>query len=159
MSFSLTRKTDYALVALAALGREKNGNGQPLSARWIAEAYDLPLPILMNALKELHRAEIVCSRRGAGGGYYLCREPAQITMREVIEAIEGPVNVTLCSDDPREHHAGADVSGCQLAHQCPISDPMQRFNNLLQGFLARMTLESLTACRPNMTIPPTGVSV
>lgn len=60
----MTRKTDYALVALATLAREHDGEGRALSARQLAEQHELPLPLLMNALKELHRAEVIASRRG-----------------------------------------------------------------------------------------------
>src|SRR5437868_13882594 len=99
MSFSLTRKTDYALIALTRLAEEAAGKQQPLSARQIAEQYGLPLPLLMNVLKELHKAEIVCSRRGSSGGYMLCcHDPAEITMLQIIEALEGQVKVALCCE-------------------------------------------------------------
>ena len=151
----MTRKTDYALVALATLAREHEGEGRPLSARQLAEQHDLPLPLLMNALKELHRAQIIESRRGAGGGYYLLRGPEAITIREVIEAMEGPVSVTLCSDE--EHETGCNT--CQIVVNCPISDPMQKFNIMLNTFLSRITLKSLITSEPIFAMPLSGVQV
>ncbi len=175
MSFSLTRKTDYALVALSSLAREKLENGDPLSARQLSVKYDLPLPLLMNALKELHRAGIISSRRGAGGGYYLGHEPEEITVKEVIEALEGPVSVTLCSDEHPEispvgkdpvgkdpvgkDPVGKDPIACQLHCFCPISDPMQRFNLMLTDFLSKVTLKSLIAGEHKLVLPSLGVHV
>lgn len=139
MSFNLTRKTDYALIALSRLAKEQNGEGGPLSARQIADEYNLPLPLLMNALKELHRAGVLCSRRGAGGGYLLCDEPGRISLQRIIEALEGPVTVTLCGDD---NHEDLDEP-CQFMSLCPISEPITRFNGLLKNFLDSITLEDL----------------
>ncbi|MBI1374595.1 MAG: Rrf2 family transcriptional regulator [Phycisphaera sp.] len=154
MSFTLTRKTDYALVALAALATEamRGEAPEPLSARQIAEAYDLPVHLLSNVLKDLHRAEVICSRRGAGGGYLLCRTPESIALLEVVEAIEGPVKMAMCCDDevavdadtpavPAESHG--DDCNCRAAEKCPITNPMQRFNDLVHQFLARITLRDL----------------
>jgi len=144
MSFGLTRKTDYALVALARLAEEPAG--EPLSARQIAEQFNLPTSLLMNVLKDLHRAEIIRSRRGAGGGYSLSHEPEQISLLRIIEAIEGPVQVALCCDD-HEAHADEDDDeacvACSVMEKCPIVTPMQRFDELLQTFLQRVTLRDL----------------
>ncbi len=155
MSFTLNRKTDYALVALACLAKEKMGADEPLSARQIGEKYDLPLPLLMNALKDLQRADLVCSRRGAGGGYYLCRQPEEINLQEVIEAMEGPVSVTLCSDAVIEEE---DCVTCQIVSLCPINDPMKKLNHMFLDFLRNITLKTLIA-HEEMIDAPLGVTV
>lgn len=156
MSFSLTRKTDYALIALAALAREKRDeSGEMLSAREIAERHDLPQSLLMNALKELHRAGIIASRRGAGGGYFLDHHPSRITICEVIEAMEGGVSVTICCDE----HTQSPAELCQIAVNCPISDPMQKFNHLLNNFLSQITLETLINSDSVFAVPFMGVNV
>ena len=160
MSFSLTRKTDYALVALAALAREHESASEPLSARHIAEAHDLPLHLLMNAMKDLHKAGLVSSRRGAGGGYYLAILPSRITIRQIIEALEGPLVVALCCDDhstpPRPDD---EKAGCQIIANCPIHDPMQRLNHLLNEFLDSITLDDLTNGVALPAMPQLGVPV
>lgn len=151
MSFSLTRKTDYALVALAALAEQgEDGQRHPLSAREIAERYKLPLPLLMNVLKDLHRAKIVCSRRGASGGYILCHDPAQVTMLQIIEANEGPVRVALCCDDEEEEAGKEPCAACRVILACPIATPMQRFDDMVRGFLSQVTLKDLMQ---NQTVP------
>lgn len=139
MSFNLTRKTDYALVALAKLAVDKVANkSNPLSARVLADEYHLPLPLLMNALKELHRAGVLDSKRGANGGYFLAKDPQDISLKTVIEALEGSINVTLCSED-----SSVEQGTCSLVHTCIISDPIRRFNHLLNGFLEQISLQDL----------------
>ena len=140
MSFSFTRKTDYALVALAMLAEADQGAGAPVSARQIAEEYDLPLPLLMNVMKDLNRAGLVESRRGAGGGYALLRPADRIKLAEVIQAIEGPVAVTACCDGKDDDD---QCLGCRLTERCPITGSMQRFNDLVIRFLQRMTLAEM----------------
>lgn len=157
MSFSLTRKTDYALVALATLVRESMAGEGPLSARQISERHELPLPILMNALKELHRAKLIDSRRGAGGGYFLTKDPNNISIRDVIEAIEGPVTVTLCAEDEEDEQSHCNT--CQIAVGCPISDPMQKLNLMMVAFLSKISLKSLIANEETLAFPITGVNV
>jgi Rrf2 family protein len=125
---------------LAKLAQDKHcSNGNPLSARVLADQYHLPLPLLMNALKELHRAGVLHSRRGANGGYSLAKPPSRISLREVIEALEGTINVTLCSEDGPP----SDQSVCSLVETCIISEPIRKFNHLLNGFLDQISLEDL----------------
>lgn len=141
MSFNLTRKSDYALVALARLAQREAAGGPPVSARLIAEEYQLPLPLLMNVLKDLNRAGLVASRRGAGGGYYLPRPAAEITLREIIGSIEGPVAVAACCDEGREDDD--QCLGCRLTQRCPVTGSIRRLNDLLVSFLERMTLADM----------------
>lgn len=141
MSFNFTRKTDYALVALASLAEAETLGTAPVSARHIAEEYDLPLSLLMNVLKDLNRAALVDSRRGAGGGYVLAEPADRITIAQVIAAIEGPVAMTACCE---EKVADEDQClGCRLTERCPISGSMQRFNDLIVKFLERMTIAEM----------------
>lgn len=159
MSLTFTRKTDYALVALSALARERLGKGEPVSARFISERYGLPLQLLMNVLKDLHRADLVASRRGANGGYYLLRDASDINLKEVVECLEGPVNVTLCSDDATEEEDSDECVSCQIVTRCPISNPMQKLNHLFCDFLSQITLQSLIESESAASFPPPGVSV
>jgi Rrf2 family protein len=141
MSFNLTRKTDYALVALSGLAEEAAGEGQARSARELAESYGLPASMLMNVLKELHRADILCSRRGVSGGYTLCRKSEEISLLEIIEAIEGPVKVAMCCDD--EPNATEPCVACGVESRCPIVTPMQRFDDMVRQFLQGVKLADL----------------
>ena len=160
MSFRFTRKTDYALVALAVLAEQPEAS--PLSARQIAEAHDLPVPLLMNLLKQLNRAGLVDSSRGAGGGYRLARPADQVGLAEVIDAIEGPIALTPCCDEPETAAAApafatatdaaaaadnaADEEPCQTCRatgNCPITRTIQRVNQLVTDLLASLTLRDV----------------
>lgn len=140
MSFSFTRKTDYALVALAALADQADQADPLLSARQIAEHYDMPGPLLMNVLKQLNQADLVESHRGAGGGYQLARSADAISLADVVDAIEGPVTVTRCCEDREK--ADDDCETCRL-HRCPITRTMKRVNETLNGVLKRLTLNDM----------------
>jgi Rrf2 family protein len=102
-----TAKADYAVraaVELAAL----SGKG-PVKADQIAEAQSIPLNFLENILAELRRAGIVESRRGAAGGYLLARPAEDVTLADVIRAVEGPLaNVRGMSPDALEYEGSAE---------------------------------------------------
>ena len=136
---SLTRKTDYALVALALLGRRRQAGEGPVSARVVAEEFGLPLPLLMNILKELAQARIVTSTRGATGGYALNNDPGSITILEVVTAIEGPVRLAQCCD-------GLPIAGqgCAVeASACPAKGAVRQLHRRIVTFFEEMTLEDL----------------
>jgi len=150
--FGFTRKTDYALVALATLSGRLAAKDRPVSARHVAQENGLPLPLLMQVLKDLHRAGILCSARGAGGGYYLADRPDQISLIRVIEAIEGPLHMAACCDDEAE---AEPCVGCSLIQRCPITASMQRVNDTILEFLSRISVQHLI--ESNTTAwPPLG---
>jgi Rrf2 family protein len=144
---SLTRKTDYALVALASLGARRIAAEPAVSARRVAEEFDLPLPLLMNILKDLAHAGLVTSTRGAQGGYALSADPAKISLLAVVTAIEGPVRLAMCSDEAEE---GAEK--CGIACRCPVRRPIQRLNHRLRDFLEEVTLADLMDERVRVTL-------
>lgn len=141
MSFSFTRKTDYALVGLASLSEADQADRAPVSVRQIAEQFALPLPLLMNVMKDLNRAGLVESKRGPSGGYILARPATEITIADVINAIEGPVALSACCDESTGEEE--DCLGCRLTERCPITGAMQRFNDLVVRFLQRMTVAEM----------------
>ena len=69
------------------------------SAREIAEQYDIPIELMAKVLQRLVRRGLLVSHQGTHGGYQLAHGPAQITVADVIQAIDGPVTVTACSTD------------------------------------------------------------
>jgi Rrf2 family protein len=84
----VSAKVDYALRALAELAVAPAG---PVKAERLATAQEIPLKFLENILLELRRAEIVSSQRGAEGGYQLAKPAAEISVADVIRAVEGPI--------------------------------------------------------------------
>ena len=84
----VTAKVDYAVRAAVELAAAGDG---PVKGERIAEAQQIPLKFLENILLELKHAGLVQSQRGAEGGYWLARPPAEIALAEVIRAVEGPI--------------------------------------------------------------------
>ncbi|HWJ61426.1 MAG TPA: Rrf2 family transcriptional regulator [Acidimicrobiales bacterium] len=90
----ITAKVDYAVRAAIELARSYPTDGSrpvPLTRQAIAEAQDIPSKFLEHILADLKRSQIVGSVRGADGGYWLHRPPAEITMADIIRAAEGPL--------------------------------------------------------------------
>jgi Rrf2 family protein len=102
-----TAKADYAVRAAVELAAS-SGEG-PVKAEQIAAAQSIPLNFLENILAELRRAGIVESRRGAAGGYLLAKAPEDISLADVIRAVEGPLaNVRGMSPDALEYEGSAE---------------------------------------------------
>jgi len=134
----LTRKTDYALVALVHLARRAEAL---VSARELAQRSHLPLPVLMNVLNALAHCGLVRSVRGSRGGYRLARRPEDVTLADVIEAIEGPIGLTMCGSATR----GDFEPRCRLEDTCLAREPARRVHRRLREFLSRITLAEMTA--------------
>ncbi len=95
-----TTKAEYGVRLLVELGRQDNDS--PVALKAIAESEGLPLAYLERIVALLKKAELVESTRGAHGGYRLARDPASITMDEVVQALEGVVAPMSCFVDDRE---------------------------------------------------------
>ena len=98
MRFSLQEQ--YAVCGVFDLAY--NGRDEPVRIGLISERQAIPTRYLEQIFQRLRRAEIVLSKRGPGGGYSLARPPAEITVREVIEAVEGSLAESLAMAAPRE---------------------------------------------------------
>jgi Rrf2 family protein len=100
----VSAKVDYALRALAELAVAPPG---PLKGERLADAQGIPLKFLENILTELRRAEIVASQRGAEGGYRLARPAEEISLADVIRAVEGPIATVRGSRPEDVSYTGA----------------------------------------------------
>src|ERR1700694_5643033 len=114
----LSKRADYALMAMKHLAvRGDRGAQGSSSAREIAEQYDIPIELMAKVLQRLVQRGLLASHPGTRGGYQLSRLPRQITVADVIQAIEGPVTVTACSTD--DNH-------CEQFSKCNVRDPLLR---------------------------------
>ncbi|MHC4563521.1 MAG: RrF2 family transcriptional regulator [Planctomycetota bacterium] len=138
----LTKKTGYGLVALAHLARAE---GELCSAREIADAHDVPVALLMNVLKELAAADFVESVRGSRGGYKLAREPSEVTMDDIVTALEGPVRLAECVRHGSEID---DHTTCELIDRCLAADPIHRVQRRIADCLKEVTLAELLGPSP-----------
>ncbi len=136
---TLTRKTDYALIALTHLAHD----GQNCcSAREIAKRYGLPLPLLMNLLKLLAQKGLTRSARGPRGGYTLAIPAGQISLDDIIRAVEGPIHLVQCIEH-RHDDAEHGHSECELVACCPVRSPVHRIHDRLVEFLKGVTLADI----------------
>ena len=130
----ISKMTDYAVVLATHLAAAEGAH----AARDLALHTQIPEPTASKVLKKLARAGVVTSQRGAKGGYALARAPQQIGIHEVIEAIEGPIAVTECSDESNE-------SFCEYETNCGVRANWQRINFAVQSALATITLADMAA--------------
>ena len=139
---SLSKRTDYALVALAYLAGRP---GMIASAREIADARNLPAPLLMNIMKDLQQHGILRSTRGAHGGYELAVDPQAVSLHQIIVAIEGPVRLVACAEDAGacRHETGAETDACRVSGHCAVQAPLQALHRRLVKFLGDVTLGDL----------------
>jgi FeS assembly SUF system regulator len=144
----LSRLTDYGIVVMAHLASREPGVTH--AAREVSEETRLPLPVVSKVLKSLARAGLLCSHRGAKGGYTLARPADEITVPEMISALEGPIHLTECTQ-----HPGA----CPQESRCHVREPWQRINAAVHGALARITLADLAEAGPGDVIPLASLGV
>ena len=102
----ISAKADYAVRA--ALELAGSPDREPIKGESIAEAQEIPLQFLEHILLELKHARLVQARRGARGGYWLARDPAKITIADVIRAVEGPL-ANIHENAPEELHYGGSA--------------------------------------------------
>jgi Rrf2 family protein len=129
----LSKKTDYALLALQHLGSERASG--IASARAIAERFGIPLELLAKILQQLAHHGLVAAHKGIHGGYYLARPAAAISIADVVEAIDGPMTLTACSP--------VDV-GCDQFGACTVRDPLWRIRERIVSLLRTITIADVS---------------
>ncbi len=133
---TLTRKADYALVAMADLARQ---DPAVVSSSDMASRLRMPLPVLQIILTTLTHQGLVKSARGPRGGFRLSRPPERITVAGIIEAVEGLFRLTICC----RPKLGGQEAECEIEDVCPIRDPVRKVHSLVEGCLSGVTLAAL----------------
>ena len=128
----LNKMTDYAVVMLSHLAVDVN---RVVSATELARGSALPLPSVSKLMKQLSRAGILTSQRGASGGYRLGRAPKDISIADIVTILEGPIALTACIE-------GADTS-CDAIPQCSLSGHWNQVNHAIQVALDSVSLADL----------------
>jgi len=144
----LSKKADYALMAMKHLALR--GDRGSSSAREIAEQYDIPIELLAKVLQRLVRRGLLSSQQGTRGGYQLARRPIQISVADVIQAIDGPVTVTACSSEE-------GIGTCEQFAKCNVRDPLWRVRERILAALGECTIAELAADVPQVTTTHTAV--
>jgi Rrf2 family protein len=125
----MSRKTDYALLILLHLHQRSEGG----CAREIADRFQLSRAFVANILKELCQKGFVTSHRGVKGGYVLSRPATEITLAELIEALDDVFRFAECNQP-------APDDGCSLVHLCPLRGPVAEIHHRIREVLSALTL-------------------
>jgi Rrf2 family transcriptional regulator, cysteine metabolism repressor len=131
---TLSKKVEYGLISLLHMAVQPRGTTLP--AKDIAEAFDIPAELENKVLQGLARAGLVQSHPGAHGGYRLRRAIDTVTLGEVIEALEGPVHLARCQEDP---------ANCGQFTHCNIKAPILQIHEQLVRFIHGLSLASFRA--------------
>lgn len=125
----------YALRAMVDLARH-NGDG-PVARQDIAERQDISADYVAQLFRPLQAAGLVEGVKGPGGGYRLTRHPSEIRVRDVVEAVEGPVALAPC-EEPEYHGC------CPHAGHCATQGLWKRLSATVRGVLDSYTLQDLS---------------
>jgi Rrf2 family cysteine metabolism transcriptional repressor len=128
----LNRKIDYALLILCYLHHKREG----ASAREIAGHFQLSRSFVANILKDLCHKAFVTSSRGVKGGYLLQGSVQDITLADLLDALDEPVRLAECNDAP-------PGECCSLAAQCPIRVPIAEVHGRIRAVLETVTMAEI----------------
>jgi FeS assembly SUF system regulator len=134
----LSSMADYAVVVMAAAAR--HCGGARVSAVQLAGETGVPVPTVQKLVSQLAGAGLLRSSRGVGGGLKLARPAAAITVADIVEAVEGPIALTACSERGK--------NDCTLEGACLVRPHWPMVNEALRGALAGVTLTRLAGIAP-----------
>ena len=128
----MTKSADYGIVLMTQMAEQ---GGRVFKAVELSAEAHLPHPTVSKVLKLLARSDLLESHRGANGGYSLARHPDDISVADIITALDGPIGITECIDDaPGE---------CGREPLCPIKTNTQRINDVVRSALESITLSEM----------------
>ena len=106
----------------------------PVSAKRIAEEFSIPRELLAKILQRLARERLIVSQNGPRGGYVLAHRPVEVTVGQVVRALEGPINIVECLEED---------SDCPQMARCNLRRPVQKIQAAISQLLDTMTLAEL----------------
>jgi Rrf2 family protein len=129
-----TKRADYGLMAMHYIATQPEYGA--VSAKRIAEEFNIPAELLAKILQRLAKRRLIESHSGPKGGYVLARGPGEITVGQVVRALEGPIRIVSCL-------TGTD--DCPQFPRCNLRRPVQRIQTSISQLLDTMTLAELIA--------------
>jgi len=128
----ITRRTDYAIRLLLELARSNEG---PVSVRELAERQSVPYAFARTVQRDLVAAGFITTVRGAKGGAVLAVDPHDVTLLQIVSAMQGVPSVAVCASDP---------TWCALSGGCAVHRVWAGADAVLHEYLGNMTLAGLT---------------
>ncbi|NLB89557.1 MAG: Rrf2 family transcriptional regulator [Syntrophomonadaceae bacterium] len=128
----ITRQTEYAIKTMLELA--KNGDDVLLSTRFISEQQEIPEDFLKKTVKLLAIADLVITQRGSNGGVKLAKPASEITLADIIAAIEGPIAINICLSP--DYH-------CPNKPDCKISRALEKAQIAMLKELENQTLADM----------------
>lgn len=126
-----TKRADYGLMAIHYIAAHQDVG--PISTRRIAEEFGIPPELLAKILQALARARLISAQAGPKGGYVLTGRPSEITVGQVVRALEGPINIVSCLEDQE----------CPQMERCNLRRPVQKIQVAISQMLDTMSLSEL----------------
>jgi len=129
--FRITRLTDYGVLLMTQLAKD---TAEVHNAAALADQVRVPLPTVSKILQILLHENLLESVRGAGGGYRLARKAADISVRDIIVALEGPIALTECN---------REAGNCEQESHCSTRDNWHMINQAVRHALGGISLEDM----------------
>jgi Rrf2 family transcriptional regulator, cysteine metabolism repressor len=127
----LSKKVEYALISMMHM--DSRHNGDLATAREMSDDYHIPGELLGKVLQSLAKVQLIQSVQGSKGGYRLVRPLEKITLGEVVQAVEGPVQIAACQGDP---------ACCEQFTNCNIRKPVFQVQQQLLGYMFGLPLST-----------------
>ena len=128
-----TKRADYGLMAIHYIAAHEELGA--VSAKRIADEFGIPPALLAKILQRLSKQRLIVSQNGPKGGYVLAHRPNEITVGQVVRALEGPINIVSCLED----------SDCPQMERCNLRRPVQKIQVAISQLLDTMSLAELVA--------------
>src|SRR5215510_623886 len=127
-----TKRADYGLMAIHYIAIHDDLGA--VNAKRIAEEFSIPQELLAKILQRLAKQRLIMSHNGPKGGYVLARRPTEITLGQVIRALEGPINIVECLEEDSE---------CPQMARCNLRRPVRKIQAAISQMLDTMSLAEL----------------
>ena len=129
-----TKRADYGLIAINYIA--VHGDHGVVSAKRIADEFQIPSELLAKILQRLAKKKLITSQNGPKGGYVLARRPTEISVGDVVRALEGPVNIVSCLEES---------SDCPQMARCNLRRPVQKIQSAITQVLDTTSLAELVS--------------
>jgi FeS assembly SUF system regulator len=129
----LSNLADYGVVVMTAAARAAL-DSRLMSTAQVAQVTGIPAPTVAKLMGQLGRAGLLTSQRGVAGGFALSRAAAEISLADIVEAIDGPIALT---------HCGQEGAECDLSHNCAVRPHWAPVNRAVKAALADVRLADI----------------